>query len=201
MPTRPLLQLCVPAHSIRSCPHAASSGDRNVASPPENQVPGMSAFTTAYPRAVQWTGSGDSKAVHGDSWRPLTLTPMSVGGSGEDGEVTLVLPGGGGMVGRAEREDVHRVQPAVGVAYLVPGELAADVGERVVIGQRGGLDGAVEPVRALVERDAVAGAEPEAEEAGPGQVIQLGVVEHDDLRVGRVGRDRLQGLVEQARQL
>ena len=53
MPTRPLLQLCVPAHSIRSWPRRASAPERNVASPPEYQVPGMSAFTTAYPRVVQ----------------------------------------------------------------------------------------------------------------------------------------------------
>jgi hypothetical protein len=37
----------------------------------------------------------------------------------------------------------------------VPAELAADVGERVVVGLRGGLQGVVEVVRALVERGAV----------------------------------------------
>ena len=83
----PLLQLCVPAHSIRSCPLAASSGDRNVASPLENQVPGMSAFTTAYPRAVQWTGSGDSKAAYRDSWPGAT--PPSGYRSGSCGPACL----------------------------------------------------------------------------------------------------------------
>ena len=87
MPTRPLLQLCVPAHSIRSWPHQASSGDRKVASPPEYQVPGMSAFTTAYPRAVQYTGSGDSNAVYGESWPGAT--PPSGYRSGSCGPACL----------------------------------------------------------------------------------------------------------------
>lgn len=38
-----------------------------MASPLENQVPGLSALTTAYPRAVQCTGSGDSKAAYRDT--------------------------------------------------------------------------------------------------------------------------------------
>ena len=32
----------------------------------------MSAFTTAYPREVQTTGSGDSNAVYGESWPGAT---------------------------------------------------------------------------------------------------------------------------------
>ena len=55
------------------------------------------------------------------------------------------------MVGRADREDVHRVQPAARVAYLVLGELAADVGERVAVGRRGRGQGAVEGVGTPVQ--------------------------------------------------
>jgi hypothetical protein len=82
----------------------------------------------------------------------------------------------------------------------MPGEPAADVGERVVIGLRGGLQRRVELVRALVERGTVAGAQPDAG-AGLGQVVQVRVAEDDDLRVRRVGRDRVQGRVEPGRQL
>jgi hypothetical protein len=47
MPTLPLLHSWAAAHSMRSWPHQASSGERKVASPPECQDPGMSALTTA----------------------------------------------------------------------------------------------------------------------------------------------------------
>ena len=36
----------------------------------------------------------------------------------------------------ADCEDVDRIQPAAGVAYLVPGELGSDTGERVAVGPR-----------------------------------------------------------------
>ncbi len=63
------------------------------------------------------------------------------------------------MVGRADREDVDRIQPAAGVAYLVSGELAPDVGERVAVGLRGLGQGAVQIIRAPVERGTVRGAQ------------------------------------------
>jgi hypothetical protein len=47
MPTLPLLHGWAAAHSTKSCPHAASSGERKVALPPECQDPGMSALITA----------------------------------------------------------------------------------------------------------------------------------------------------------
>jgi hypothetical protein len=47
MPTFPLLHGWAAAHSMKSWPHAASSGDRKVALPPECQDPGMSVLTTA----------------------------------------------------------------------------------------------------------------------------------------------------------
>ena len=57
--------------------------------------------------------------------------PALSGVLGEDGLVALFLAGRGGVVGRADRQDVHRVQPAAApVADLMMGELGADVGER-----------------------------------------------------------------------
>src|ERR1700689_848552 len=98
------------------------------------------------------------------------------------------------MVGRTDREDVDGVQPAAGVAYLMAGELSADVGERVTLDGRGARPGAVEIARALVERGTVRGAQPDAA-TGLGQVVQVGVPEHDDFRVRRVVLDGRQGRI------
>jgi branched-chain amino acid transport system ATP-binding protein len=57
--------------------------------------------------------------------------PRLPGEAGEHGLVTLFLAGGGGVVGVADVEDVHRVQPVGAVAEFVPGELAPDVREDV----------------------------------------------------------------------
>jgi branched-chain amino acid transport system ATP-binding protein len=119
----------------------------------------------------------------------------------EHGLIAQFLAVGVGMVGGADVEDVHRVQPAGrAVAYLMPGEPAADVGKGVMASGRGGGQDAVQLVGALVQLGPVRRAQPEAA-AGLGQVVQLGVVEHDDLRVRRLGPDGGQGGVELGRKL
>src|SRR6478609_433218 len=121
----------------------------------------------------------------------------------EHGLVTELLTGRGGMVGRADREEVHRVQPAVRVAYLVRGELAADIGVHDAgIGRpgHGRLQGTVQGVGPRVERGPVLGAQPDAR-AGLGQVIQVGVAEQHDPGAGRALPDGLQGAGEPGRQL
>src|SRR5580658_3301226 len=105
---------------------------------------------------------------------------LSPGGTHKGWQVTELLACGGGMVGRTDREDVDRMQPAAGVAYLMAGELAADIGVRVTPGGGGGRQSAVEIAGALVERGPVRSAQSDAA-IGLGQVVQVRVAEHDDL--------------------
>ena len=120
---------------------------------------------------------------------------------GEDGLVALLLPRRGGVVGRADRQDVHRVQPAAApVADLMMGELGADVGEGDVAAGRGGVaHHGVELVGGAVEGGPVRGAQPDAG-ARLGQVVKLRVVEQHDLRAGRMSLDVLQGGLEAGQQ-
>ncbi len=53
--------------------------------------------------------------------------------AGEHGQVAVGLAGGGRVVGLAEVQEVHRVQPGAGVADLVAGELGLHVGEHVAV--------------------------------------------------------------------
>ena len=151
------------------------------------------------PAAGRRTGTRASTGLSGQSGAFLSGQRPVTRRVGEDAQVAK-LAGRVGVVGRAERKDVHRVQPAAGVAYLVSAELPADVGERVAIIRRGRAQGIVEGVGASVEREAVLGAQPDAG-ARLGQVVQVGIAEQHDLGAGRVSPDGLQGGVEPGRQL
>src|SRR6185437_13764753 len=76
------------------------------------------------------------------------------------------------------------VQPAGAVTQLVPGELGADVGERVAVPGGGGLQHVVQRVDAAVERLVVGAGQADADLGA--EVVEIGIVGHDDLGVGRV---------------
>ena len=151
--------------------------------------------------------AGTSSAPPVTDQVPARAEPSASRGSpgvpAEDGLVAELLAGRGGVVGRADREEVHRVQPAARIADLVPGELAADVGVHdVAVGRRGHgrAQGAVQGVGACVERGPVLGAQPDAA-ARLGQVVQVRVAEHHDPGAGRALPDGLQGAGQPGRQL
>jgi hypothetical protein len=98
------------------------------------------------------------------------------------------LSGGRGVVGLADVKDVNRVQPAAGIADLVTGERSPDVAENVAVPSGCGPQLPVKLVGGRVEVRAVGCAQPDAR-GRSGQVVQLGVIEQDNARVGRAGRD------------
>src|SRR5260370_3083633 len=76
---------------------------------------------------------------------------ISASGRYQGRKVTVGLTGGVRVVGIAEVEPVDRDQIAVGIADLMPGEVAIDVDVRVAVAAGRGGDHAVEHARTLVD--------------------------------------------------